>query len=176
MADHEAGLAAIYANERVALLRFLAARTGSAAEAEDIVQELWLKLGAVPAGPIGNPRAYLYRMAQNLVLDRLREQRRRAARDQSFSDEATGYAAGGTDPVDPGDTAEQQLMAREDVERLKRAIATLPEGAQRVLRLHKLEGLSHGDVAARLGISRSGVEKHMAAAMAHLRRVLRELG
>jgi DNA-directed RNA polymerase specialized sigma24 family protein len=41
-----------------------------------------------------------------------------------------------------------------------------------VLRLHKFDGLSHGEVAARLGISKSAVEKHMAVAMAHLRRLL----
>ncbi len=38
--------------------------------------------------------------------------------------------------------------------------------------MHKIEGLTHGEVAARLGISRSAVEKHMAVAMTHLRRLL----
>jgi len=44
----------------------------------------------------------------------------------------------------------------------------------RVLKMHKLDGLSHGEVAAQLGISKSAVEKHMAVAMAYLRRLLKD--
>ncbi|WP_448661191.1 RNA polymerase sigma factor [Sphingomonas sp. CJ20] len=176
MADGNSGLLALYATERAALLRFLAARTGDPAEAEDIVQELWVKLQSLDAGPIANGRAYLFRMAQNLVLDRLRERKRREARDRSYTDDATGPLAPGAEPVDPEESAEARLIARDEAQRLAAAIATLPEGAQRVLRLHKIEGLSHGEVAVRLGISRSGVEKHMAVAMTHLRRAFGGLG
>lgn len=176
MADSDSGLQAIYASERLALLRFLAARTGDPGEAEDVLQELWIKLQSIEAGPIANGRAYLFRMAQNLVLDRLREQKRRGARERSYSDEAFGDAPPGTEPLDPDQNAEERLIAHGEAERLAQAIATLPEGAQRVLRLHKIDGLSHGEVAARLGISRSGVEKHMAVAMAHLRRAVLEVG
>jgi RNA polymerase sigma-70 factor (ECF subfamily) len=61
---------------------------------------------------------------------------------------------------------------REIVARIASAIAALPEGAAQAFRLHKIDGLSHAEVAARLGISRSGVEKHIAVAMKHLRRLL----
>jgi RNA polymerase sigma-70 factor (ECF subfamily) len=58
------------------------------------------------------------------------------------------------------------------VQRIKTALETLPEGARRAFELHKLRGLTHGEVAAQLGISKSGVEKHMAVAMKYLRRAL----
>jgi RNA polymerase sigma-70 factor (ECF subfamily) len=64
------------------------------------------------------------------------------------------------------------MLAREETAALASAIAALPEGAGRAFRLHKIDGLSHAEVAAKLGISRSGVEKHIAVAMAHLRRML----
>nr|WP_299597989.1 sigma factor-like helix-turn-helix DNA-binding protein [Sphingomonas bacterium] len=48
----------------------------------------------------------------------------------------------------------------------------MPEGARRVFELHKIQGLSHSDVARQLGISKSGVEKHMAVAMKYLRRAM----
>ena len=174
MRDDDAGLLAILSAERAALLRFLAARTGDPAEAEDIVQELWVKLQHGGQGPVSNARAYLFRMAQNLVLDRLRERRRREARELSYIEDALGPAVGSIEPADPRGSAEDELAARDEAERLARAIERLPEGARRVLRLHKIEGLNHGEVAERLGISRSGVEKHMAVAMAHLRRMLLE--
>lgn len=172
MGTEDSGLKAAYAAHRAELLRFLTARTGDAAEAEDVLQDLWIKLGRDPGGPVAQPRPYLYRMAQNLVLDRVRERRRRSARDQAWSDSEFGRPGETGEVADPGADAEAALAARGEAARLARAIEALPEGARRVLRLHKIDGLSQGEVAARLGISRSGVEKHMAVAMAHLRRAL----
>ena len=81
-AGAQAGLVLLYTQHRAQLMRFLCARTGDAAEAEDIVQELWLRLRNQRVGPIANGRAYLFQMANNLVLDRVRERRRRARRDR----------------------------------------------------------------------------------------------
>lgn len=166
------GLHRLYDDHRLDLRRFLVARTGSAADADDILQEMWIRLNATLSGPVANGRAYLFRMAQNLVLDRLKKERRRGARDGHWLTVERGASTVAPEPVDPAPDAERLLIEREVAERLATAIAALPAGAARAFRLHKLEGLSHGDVAARLGISKSGVEKHMAVAMAHLRRAL----
>lgn len=166
------GLSRLYEQHRAEILRFLRARTGDAAEAEDVVQELWFKVRSGDSGPVANGRAYLFRMAHNLVLDRLREQRRRRLRDDSWSLERSAGATADGDLVDPGQSTESELVSREDLSRLAAAIEQLPMGARRAFCLHKLDGLNHGDVAARLGISRSGVEKHIAVAMKHLRQAL----
>ena len=171
-ADNPAGLEALYHAYRPDLARFLTARTGDAAEAEDLLQELWLKLRAQPSGPITNGRAYLYRMAQNLVVDRVRESRRRMVRDRQWSDQHTDFAPARTEVPDPGRDAQQTMQDAEETALLASAIANLPDGAQRTFKLHKIDGLSHEEVAARLGISKSGVEKHMAVAMKYLRRAL----
>jgi RNA polymerase sigma-70 factor (ECF subfamily) len=165
-------LAALYGVYRADLLRFLTARTGDAGEAQDILQDLWIKAQQSPGAPVANGRAYLYRMAQNMVVDRLRERQRRGRRERVWSDEATGFQAAGIEPADSGLNAEEAMLDREEVARLASAIATLPEGARRAFELHKVEGLSHADVAIRLGISKSGVEKHMAVAMKYLRRAM----
>jgi RNA polymerase sigma factor (sigma-70 family) len=165
-------LATLYGVYRADLLRFLIARTGDGGEAEDILQELWIKAQQSPGAPVANGRAYLYRMAQNMVVDRLRERQRRSRRERSWSDEATGYQSPGIEPADARLNAEETMLDREDVARLASAIATLPDGARRVFELHKVEGLSHADVAEQLGISKSGVEKHMAVAMKYLRRAM----
>lgn len=167
------GLEELYHLHRAELLRFLVARTGDAAEAEDVVQELWLKLQSAPSGPVANGRAYLYRMAQNLVLDRVRQRRRSAARDGAWLRDATD----GDDPAALADgqrPADEELVAREETAKLATLINALPDRARQAFRLHKLDGLSHSEVAARLGISRSAVEKHMAVAMKHLRRGLKD--
>jgi RNA polymerase sigma-70 factor (ECF subfamily) len=177
---HEpAGLVAIYDRHRGELLRFLRARTGDPAEAEDVVQDLWLRLRDLRPGPISNARAYLFQMANNLVLDRARERRRRSAREESWTEQSYALAPGPDGEVytvDPAPTPEAQLLQAEEGRALQAAIAGLPEGARRAFSLHKIEGLSHAEVATRLGISRSGVEKHIAVAMKNLRRLLADCG
>lgn len=176
MADgtDETGLAGLYRMHRAELLRFLVARTGNAAEAEDVVQEVWFKIADLQTGPIANGKSYLFRIAHNLVLDRVRERKRRHAREQSWSDTEHGPLPPSGEVADGRRNAEQVLEERDEAARLASAIANLPEGARNVLRLHKIDGMSHGEVAAKLGISKSGVEKHMAVAMKHLRKLLED--
>ena len=164
------GLEALYAVHRPELLRFLIARTGDRAEAEDLLQELWIKVRLPCGAPVANGRAYLYRMAHNLALDRARESHRRQCRDRRWCDEKTGFAA--AEPRDACPTAQDEMLAREEIALLVSALANLPDGARRAIELHKIQGLSHGEVVARLNISKSGVEKHMAVAMKYLRRAL----
>jgi RNA polymerase sigma factor (sigma-70 family) len=177
--QESAGLVALYDRHRSDLLRFLRARTRDPSEAEDVVQELWIRLRDVRPGPISNARAYLYQMANNLVLDRARERRRRGARDQNWTEQSYALATGPdgvVQTVDPAPTPEAELVGAEEQQALAAAIAALPDGARRAFCLHKIDGLSHADVAARLGISRSGVEKHIAVAMKNLRRLLGDCG
>ena len=157
---------------RAELRRFLVARTGSEAEADDLLSELWIKITVATSGPIANPKAYLFRMANNLALDRVRERRRRERREQDWTADQLGREDTSLEVADPARTAEQALIDQEEVLKLAEAIGQVPAGARTVLRMHKLEGLSHGEVAKRLGITKSAVEKHMAVAMTHLRRLL----
>lgn len=168
--DSSQGLEALYRVHRAALQRFLIARTGDPNEAEEILQDVWIRLGHAAQAPIANGRAYLFRMAQNLVVDRLREKQRRMRRERIWLDDLSGTAR--TEPADASPNAEQLILDREETTRLLSAVETLPDGARRVFELHKVEGLSHAEVAMRLGISRSGVEKHMAVAIKYLRRAL----
>ncbi|GLV28382.1 DNA-directed RNA polymerase sigma-70 factor [Sphingobium sp. TomTYG75] len=171
-ADQDEDVETLYGLYRAELRRLLQARVGDPAEAEDLLQELWLRARQRPAGPVGNGRAYLFRMAQNLVVDRLRERQRRMARERRWSDQETDFTPAGIEPTDRRETPEDQIIAREEVAALASAIANLPDGARRAFELHKIKGLSHAEVADRLGISKSGVEKHMAIAMKYLRRAL----
>lgn len=165
-------LDALYGVHREALLRFLVARTGDREEAEDVLQELWLRARQPGGQPVANGRAYLYRMAQNLVIDRLREKQRRARREWIWSEDKSGGTRQGSEPADAALNAEETILAREEAALLASAIATLPEAARHAFELHKIEGLSHAEVATRLGITKSGVEKHMAVAMKYLRRAM----
>lgn len=156
-----------YLARRTDLVRFFTARLGSSAAAEDLVQEIYLRLSAIEdASAVQSPGAYLYRLGSNLMLDRLRGERRGAARDRAWI-EIHRTSEGGED-LDEGPDAETVLAARQRLAAVVAAIQELGPQTQRVFRLHKLEGLSHAETAARLGVSRSAVEKHMIIALRRL--------
>lgn len=171
----KSGLTAELDRHRAEIRRFLAARCGDAELADDLLQELWIKASTQAAGPVANGRAYLFRMANNLVLDHRRGEQRAMARDRQWLTESAVEADPELRP-DPALPADEELAAQEEIKILQQAIAQLPPGAQRALRLHRMEGHSQSKVAEIMGVSVSGVEKHLALAMKHLRRHLVDCG
>ena len=172
-----AGLARVLDQHRGELLRFLILRCGSADDAQDALQDLWIKAATHATGPIGNPRAYLFRMANNIALDRIRGSRRAMRRERLWLDDESDAHSGPPEArMDPSDTVDHELARRQEAEILHTAIAQLPEGAAKALRLYRFDGLGQGEIARILGISRSGVEKHLALAMKHLRTALANCG
>ncbi len=171
-----AGLAALLEAERAGFLRFLAARCGNPADAEDLLQELWLRAAMVQTGPIANGRAYLFRMANNLVLDRARAERRAMQRDCAWLGHDAPASAAIEMRPDPAPGTEAALIEAEEAALVRRAVECLPDGARRALLLYRFEGRGQGEIATIMGISRSGVEKHLALAMRHLRRSLEDCG
>ena len=91
------GLSAIFMANRAALLRFLRAR-GAGDNAEDLLQDMWMKLEAKDLGPVSVPVPYLYRMANNLMLDRYRSAIRRERREQDWAEVERMAVRGGVSP------------------------------------------------------------------------------
>lgn len=151
------------------LRRFFIARTGSVDQADDLVQELYVKVAAIGNETlIENAPAYLYRLAANLMLDRMRQQRRSSLRDGEWlSQNRLGLG----DDVDDQPDPVSGLAARQSLAQIVAALGELTPQTRRVFQMHKFEGLSHAQVAARLGISRSAVEKHVSTALKHLLRL-----
>ncbi len=160
-------LAEAYGEHRLALLRFLRARLGSESEAEDVLQDVYLKLAlAHLPEDLSSSLGYLYRIAANAALDHVRQRSRRERRDNAWVESVT-VQIGGIAIAD-APSAEQILQERQRLEQLNRAVENLPLQARRVFIRHKLEGVGHADIAAELGVSRSAVEKSIAVAMRHL--------
>jgi RNA polymerase sigma-70 factor (ECF subfamily) len=165
--DTRAALRAAYLERRNDLVRFFTLRLGSAAAAEDLVQDVFLRIERIdPKSDVQNPAGYLYRLGSNLMLDRLRTERRAASRDLAWRQAHRTIV--GKDEIDEAPAVEDALSARQRLAAIVRALSELPPQTQRVFRMHKFEGLSHPEVAAALGISRSAVEKHVMAALKHL--------
>ena len=172
--DGTAGLLAAYHAKRADLVRFFAARMNSAADAEDLIQDLYVKLStSPPVEGVDNPSAFLHRTAVNLMLDRARSARRAASRDDAWR-QSRRRVVGGEDAADEP-SPEQATESRERLRRLAAAVDTLPPQTRRAFVLHKIEGLSQAQVAQRLGVSRKTVEKQISSALQKLLSKLRQM-
>ena len=155
---------AAFIERRGELVRHFRIRLRSQEEAEDLVHDLYLKIVRLPDQEIHNPIAYLYRLGTNLMLDRIKQQTRAVRRD-------TAWRAGETTTIGDQDVAavtaaDEALAARQRLGQILAAIESLPPPARQAFRLHKLEGLSHAETAAVMGVSRSSVEKYLMASLA----------
>lgn len=145
------GLKDVFLHESPMLLRLLTARLGSPDDAQDALQDMWLKLDQIADGPMAHPAAYLYRMAANLATDRRLARNRSQVRDDAWH---------GLQPAaDEIPDAEAVLLARERLAQVEATIAAMPERMAQALRLFRLEKCPQKEIAQRLGITVSGVEK-----------------
>lgn len=158
---------ALYLAHGDELGRFLMARVRCRHTADDLVQETFLRFAQQPdnAGE-GNARSYLFRTAVNLVTDHFRREERRRTHTMPAE-----FLAGIPDDAPP---AERVAEARQRLEFLLRAMEELPMRTREIFVLHRFDGLSYAEVARRLGISESSVQKHLARALAHAVRRLEE--
>lgn len=159
------GLEAVFLANREKLVRFLAAR-GAGDGAEDLVQDLWVKLSARMDGPIANPLAYLYRAADMLMIDRYRSRRQSEQREKDWAE--------GHDPELP--EAERTLIARQTAERIAQALVALGERPATVFRRVRVEGVPQKRIAEELGISISTVESDLRLAAQAIAALKEQIG
>ncbi len=170
--DGQSPLIRAFLERREHLILFLAARTRDMATAEDLVQELYLKIaGLDPQTDVRAPEALLYRMAANLMVDHVRSAQRSSQRSARWRME-TQTVLGGQD-VSPEPAADEVVVGKERVRQLAAAVAALPPQMGRAFRLHKLEGMSQAQTAQAMGVSVKMVEAHIAAAIRQLAQRLR---
>ncbi|MEF3089061.1 RNA polymerase sigma factor [Raoultella sp. WB_B2P2-3] len=143
------------------LLAYLKSQLHDAQLADDLMQESFARLSEhYPQGKIQDSESYLFRTARNLLFDHYRQQQRRQT--MAFSDDEMAHFPSD----DPG--AEQRAIDQQQVERIIGQLLNLPERTQAIFRLSRLEGLPQAEIATRLGVSLSTVEKHLAQALATL--------
>ena len=143
-----------------ALRAFVRRRVASPVEADDLVQEAFVRLYAAEAeNPIAKPQAYLFRIAANLIVDHRRR-----------SSTALGRAEIYVDDLAPSIAADQDARIRqEDLQSLfEKALGELPERRRQVFILSRFEEKSTLAIAFQLRITRRMVQKHLILAVSHL--------
>ncbi|MFL9840634.1 sigma-70 family RNA polymerase sigma factor [Sphingomonas sp. ST-64] len=153
----DTGLAQLLGEIRADLSRFLVARQCEPAEVDDLLQELYVKVTGARTGPIGHPRAYLYRMANNLLHDHRRGRRRQQEREDHWTRSRIGQDL----ETDQTPSPEQRAIARDELARVNAAIASMPDRTAQILKMYRLDGMSQKAIATSLNLSLSAVEKHL---------------
>ncbi|MFK3682204.1 sigma-70 family RNA polymerase sigma factor [Pseudomonas sp. NPDC088890] len=148
------------------LVSFLSARLGNRQAAEDVIHDAYLRvLERNEPEQIENPRAFLYRTAMNLVIDRHRRHLVRKAEPLEVLDLDERWHS-------PAPSQSMQMNQR--LALMQRALDELSAPCRDSFLLRKLDGMSHQQIAEHLGISRSLVEKHIVNAMKHCRVRMRQ--
>lgn len=136
------------------LVSFLVARLRSAFVAQDLAQDLYIKVCSLDeTPPVRNCRAYLFRMASNLAIDHLRGETRQAAalaEARALLEDAADHA-----------TPERTVIARDEFARLERVLAGLPPLSRRIFYLSRFEERSHREIAEIVGLSPAAVFKRL---------------
>lgn len=146
---------------RPALKAYFVKRAPDGVDADDLVQDVFVRLARRgELSTIRQVEGYLFQTAANVLTDRLRSRAARRREDHVPYRELD-HAREDASP----DTV---LMGREALAQLLASLCELPERRRAVFVLHRFDGLRYGEIAKRLGISLSSVEKHMIKALAHL--------
>lgn len=151
-----------YTYHRDELLAFVSSRLGGLSEAEDLVQNVFLRLltSNKMISEVTLP-ALVYTIAQRIIIDYYRR--------RTTFDEYEHYLRN-TDEMD--DSAESVLSIREITEQLERGLARVPENCREVYRLHIYGGMKVAEISKTLGEDYKSVEYRLGTARKAVRQMV----
>ncbi len=160
--QHHAVVNELFRQHNRALVSFLMSRLSSEQEALDVAQEAYVKLLQLDRpGAIGFLRGYLFRIAANLSIDRIRHRKvREKAAFELFEEFVQAEAP------------EREAIGREELQRIAGVMEALSERHRRAFMRHVVEGYSTMEVSREMGVDERTVRKYVTHAMVQCRRAL----
>lgn len=143
-------------------------RSGSlASDIDDVIQEAYCRLaGLGSVAHIANGRAYFFRTARNIAIEKIRHAR------IVRIDCVTEIDA--LNVVDDEPSPERVVAGRRELGRVQQLIEELPERCRQIFTLRRIHGLSQKEIAARLGVTENVVETQSARGLRLILRALSE--
>ncbi len=164
--DANASLEVLARRYSRALAQFFRRRVANQADVPDMVQDVFLRLSKLKDfSAIQHPEQYVFQTASSALRDQARRDITRQRRSHDEYDEAVH----GASELCP----ERVLSGRQDVERLRSAIARLPTRTRDVFIFRVFEEMRMAEIAEALGISQRSVEKHYAKGLAAVAEAMR---
>lgn len=155
----------LFQRHRSVLHYYFLHRTASRSDAEDLVQDVFVRLSRMQGlAEIRNAEAFLFETAANLLKDWARRRRTHGFTVEPIENYCELW--------DREPSAERVLQARAELSAVVEALDGLSEKTRRIFILRRLERVKCQEIAALYGISVKGVERHIAKALLHLSRTI----
>jgi RNA polymerase sigma factor (sigma-70 family) len=151
---------------RPALQSFFMRRVRDHAEAEDLTQEVLIRLAQTDAASLRSAEAYMFQIAANLLRDRARRDKVRA----DYREQKLRSDQGMFDPLDPF----RVVSGRLNLATVGAAIASLPEKTRRIFVLYRIEHVDKQAIADSFGCTTRSVEMHIQQALQSLLTTMKE--
>lgn len=173
MPPHDTETARWFADEvqphEPALRGYLRGSFPAVRDVDDVVQESYLRMWrARAAQPIQSARAFLFTVARRLALDLVR---REAISPLRGVDDLTELPVAEERPG-----AVESIGERDKIRLLSEAVGSLPAKCREIVLLHKIQGLTQREVAARLGVAEKTVENQVALGVKRCEEFFRRRG
>lgn len=157
----------LFREHNAALLRFISAKMGSEQEAREIAQEAYVHLLQLNhPETVSYLRAFLFKTAANLAIDRLRQRGRRT---HVTSMAEVDFAAFELTP-------ERQVSGEQALGVIRAAVTELPAKCRQAFLLHRVYGIDIDEIAGRMGIGACMVRRYVARGLEHIRQRLDAAG
>ncbi len=155
--DIEPSLGTLHRRFRPALMAYFLRRVASHADAEDLTQEVFLRIARTDMGPLDSTEGYLFKVAANLLRDRARRSKIRT--ENRFA--VWTLEGGGVEHLDPA----RITADRESISLLASALRDLKEPTRSIFVLYRLENVDRRALGQAYSLSRHQIDRHITMAL-----------
>jgi RNA polymerase sigma factor (sigma-70 family) len=158
--SHAQRISRLFSEHNESLIQFLATRLRSVQEAREVAQEAYVRLLSLEdSGAVSFLRAFLFKTAANLAVDRIRSRsRQRQALDAGLCDEWR-----------EAPTPDREAATAQEVEIVRRLVGELPPKCRRAFLLHRVHGAEFSEIAKEMGLSERMVRHYVLRAVLYCR-------
>jgi RNA polymerase sigma factor (sigma-70 family) len=158
--SHAQRISRLFSEHNESLIQFLATRLRSVQEAKEVAQEAYVRLLSLEdSGAVSFLRAFLFKTAANLAVDRIRSRnRQQQALDAGLCDESR-----------EAPTPDREAASAQEVEIVRRLIGELPPKCRHAFLMHRVHGAEFSEIAQEMGLSERMVRHYVLRAVLYCR-------
>ena len=158
--SHSQRISRLFSEHNDSLIQFLATRLRSVQEAKEVAQEAYVRLLSLEdSGAVSFLRAFLFKTAANLAVDRIRSRnRQRQALEAGLCDESR-----------EAPTPDREAASAQEMEIVRHLVAELPPKCRRAFLLHRVHGAEFSEIAEEMGLSERMVRHYVLRAVLYCR-------